>query len=41
MKHQEYILIVKEKVSLLNQDSLLFWDLWCLNYVFEKIKEIK
>ncbi|MCC9073885.1 hypothetical protein LNQ49_20070 [Flavobacterium sp. F-65] len=37
MKHQEYILIVKEKVSLLNQDSLLFWDLWCLNYVFEKI----
>lgn len=38
MKHQEYILIVKEKVSLLNQDNLLFWDLWCLNYVFEKIK---
>ncbi|KQO22484.1 hypothetical protein ASF10_08900 [Flavobacterium sp. Leaf82] len=38
MKHQEYILFVKEKVSLLNQDNLLFWDLWCLNYVFEKIK---
>lgn len=38
MKHQEYILFVKEKVSLLNQEDLLFWDLWCLNYVFEKIK---
>ncbi|MCV9931910.1 hypothetical protein OIU80_06400 [Flavobacterium sp. LS1R47] len=38
MKHQEYILFVKEKVSLLNQENLLFWDLWCLNYVFEKIK---
>lgn len=37
MKHQEYLSIVEEKISFLNQENLLFWDLWCLNYVFEKI----
>ncbi|WP_316633149.1 hypothetical protein [uncultured Flavobacterium sp.] len=37
MKHQEYLLIVEEKTSSLNQENLLFWDLWCLNYVYEKI----
>lgn len=37
MKHQEYLVIVEEKTSSLNQENLLFWDLWCLNYVYEKI----
>ena len=37
MKHQEYLLIIEEKTALLSQENLLFWDLWCLNYVYEKI----
>ena len=41
MKHQEYLSIIEEKTSFLNQDNLLFWDLWCLNYVFEKIDSKK
>jgi hypothetical protein len=37
MKHREYLLIIEEKTSFLNHENLLFWDLWCLNYVYEKI----
>lgn len=37
MKHQEYLKIIKEKTENIKPENILFWDLWCLNYVFEKL----
>jgi hypothetical protein len=41
MKHEEYLSIIEEKTALLQQEDQLFWDLWCLNYVIEKISDKK
>lgn len=38
MKHQEFISIIEEKILNIKQENLLFWDLWCLNFVFERIQ---
>ena len=41
MTHQNYLALISQKISTIKQDNLLFWDLWCLNYVFEKIDSKK
>lgn len=41
MDHKNYITLIKEKTPLIKQENILFWDLWCLNYVFEKIDSDK
>ncbi|OWP79758.1 hypothetical protein [Flavobacterium oreochromis] len=41
MTHQDYINLITKKNALIKEDNLLFWDLWCLNYVFEKIDSEK
>lgn len=38
MKHTDYISLVEQKAFLIKKENMLFWDLWCLNYVFERIE---
>ena len=37
MKHQEYLSLIEAKLPQIKQEDLLFWDLWCLNFVFERV----
>lgn len=39
MNYTEYISQLKNKTPLLKSENLLFWDLWCLSYVFEKLDQ--
>ncbi|MGD1842237.1 MAG: hypothetical protein ACFB0B_15270 [Thermonemataceae bacterium] len=43
MKYTDYASIIEKQLPQIKPENLLFWNLWCLNYVFEKIttKEYK
>ncbi|WP_268847552.1 hypothetical protein [Flavobacterium aestivum] len=40
MKHIDFIDLIDAKTENLHNDKLLFWDLWCVEFLFEKIKDL-
>jgi len=38
MNYNKYSKIIEQNTFLIKEENILFWHLWCLNYVFEKIE---